>query len=145
MYSHLFFLNTAYSNENILERIEPLQHIEYDIAPRSTAYFTKRNQSPSRSIQYKKIEYEDQLRLQLNAYNTTFNLHLEPNYDLFHPDVVLFQDGQSEKLTPHHVYKGYVVHSDHTDHRWTEEKKKAGLSSINNLGWARIIIRHDLM
>lgn len=131
----------AHARDKRLERIEPLS-VQYDIAPRY--YLEKRHQSLS-TLEPRNIAHDDQLRLQLNAYNTTFYLHLEPNNDLIHPEAVLVTDDTSEPLMRHSVYKGHVVHSDHTDYRWNGER--IGLQDLHqsSLGWARIIVRHDLM
>lgn len=121
----------AYSTKNIhqLERIEPLTNIKYKIAPRSPQFFTKRHQSRSTYIEPKHIEYDDHIQLTLEAYNTTFQLNLEPNFDLFHPQVA------AGTLPRIQVYKGHVLSSTTT----TES------DIMNTLGWARIIIRNDLM
>ena len=130
-------------SEKSLHQLEPLTHVQYDIAPRSSHYYQKRGQSAS-TIQPKSIEQDDQLRLTLNAYNITFHLHLEPNHDLFHPEAVLHQDGNSTPMSLHKVYKGHVVHTEKTNQRWIKEK--AGLfQEDSSLGWARILVRHDLM
>lgn len=102
-----------------MSRVESLHTFDYQIAPRPKHFFEKRGQSPS-LVPPRHIEFDDHLILTLQAYNTTFHLTLEPNLDLFHSDAVLHQQGQSEKLVNHKVYKGHVI---------------AG-------GWARIMMQH---
>lgn len=141
-------------NDNQLNRIEPISNLNVEIAPRSRHFFEKRSQSANPERLPKKIEYDDSLRLSLNAYNQTFYLHLEPNLDLFHPEAVIHHTGgisqriQQEKVL---VYKGHVVDSFNIDNRWIKEK--AGVLEFDSdidavatkFGWARILIRHDLM
>jgi hypothetical protein len=77
------------------------------------------------------------VRLSLIAYNTTFYLHLEPNFDLFHPQAVIHYQGSSRPATKDNinVYKGHVI----------DKQEDELYPSSRKLGWARILIRHDLM
>ncbi|KAI8637171.1 Metallo-peptidase family M12-domain-containing protein [Parasitella parasitica] len=132
-------------------RIESISNLNVQIAPRSRTFFEKRSQSANPERQSKKLEHDDSIRLSLNAYNQTFYLHLEPNLDLFHPEAVVHHNGEttSQRIQRQDilVYKGHVVQSFDMDNRWIQEK--AGILQFNSeatkLGWARILIRHDLM
>lgn len=97
--------------------------MQFDSPNRNT--FEKRRQSTS----------NDPVRLSLVAYNTTFHLQLEPNSDLFHPQAVVHHQGSSRPVGNRNfmVYKGHVVDTDSL-HGYPARK----------LGWARILIRHDL-
>ncbi|CEP15429.1 hypothetical protein [Parasitella parasitica] len=138
-------------SDNQLDRIESISNINVQIAPRPRHFFEKRSQSANPERQPKKIEHDDSIRLALNAYNQTFYLCLEPNLDLFHPEAVVHHTGDS--ISQHIqrqdilVYKGHVEQSFDMDNRWMQEQ--AGIlgfdSDSTKLGWARILIRHDLM
>ncbi|KAI9487615.1 MAG: Metallo-peptidase family M12-domain-containing protein [Benjaminiella poitrasii] len=137
-----------------VNRIETVNDILVDIAPRPQQFFEKRHQSINRELSPKRIEFDDTLRLSFTAYNQTFFLHLEPNIDLFHPDAVLHHQGESRRLYPHEtlVYKGYVAPEDMSDNFWLKTKLGGGVSTFSDskadpskLGWARILIRKDLM
>ncbi|KAL9557529.1 hypothetical protein MBANPS3_001336 [Mucor bainieri] len=141
-------------NDNQLNRIESISNLRVDIAPRSQHFFQKRSQSANAELSPRTLKHDDSFRLSLNAYNQTFYLHLEPNFDLFHPRAVILTEGESaqriqqEKIL---VYKGHVVRPFEMDNRWMQEK--AGVlefdsktdAATTQLGWARILVRHDLM
>ncbi|KAF9582642.1 hypothetical protein BGW38_010939 [Lunasporangiospora selenospora] len=101
------------------------------------------------------ITRHDTLRLQLQAFNTTFFLHLEPNLDLLHPDVNLGPSHAEDSFTVDDLmaFKGVVVqNSEHSDHKWRRtvtmsplEKRSVEhmLHEEGVLGWARIVVEHD--
>ncbi|KAG1057461.1 hypothetical protein G6F43_000711 [Rhizopus delemar] len=94
------------------------------------------------------MEYDDSLRLTVDAFNKTIYLHLAPNYELFHPNAVFYQDGQSIPLKPSdfRVYRGYAIDGLYSEHWWMENVKN--VDDLENqpgvIGWARIIIRNDI-
>ncbi|KAK4516029.1 carnitine O-acetyltransferase yat1 [Mucor velutinosus] len=149
-------LNTGHSfNDNQLNRIESISNLRVDIAPRSRHFFQKRSQSMNPELSPKTLEHDDSFRLTLNAYNQTFYLYLKPNFELFPPQAVMHYTGdendqpiQQEKVL---VYKGHTVRSPEMDNRWMQENAdvlKLGSefdATTTQLGWARILVRHDLM
>lgn len=95
------------------------------------------------------MQYDDTLRLSLAAFNQSLFLHLAPNLDLFHPNAVIHQNGISTKLNPadYRVYRGYVIDDFFSDHWWIsgllpDEKDMENQPGV--LGWARIIVHHDI-
>ncbi|KAI9470806.1 MAG: Metallo-peptidase family M12-domain-containing protein [Benjaminiella poitrasii] len=78
------------------------------------------------------LQNDDQFLFSFSAFNTPIQLHLSPNFDLFHPDaqITLFNHTeitQTERIIPeeYFVYKGHVHHQPSN--------------------WARIIFRQDIM
>lgn len=150
-------LHTGHSfKDNKLNRIESISNLKVDIAPRSRHFFQKRSQSANQELSPKTLEHDDSFRLSLNAYNQTFYLHLEPNFDLFHPEAVIHHtgDGSEQRIQQEKIlaYKGHAVRSFETDSRWMQEKagvlefdSKMDATATTQLGWARILVRHDLM
>ncbi|KAI8059505.1 Metallo-peptidase family M12-domain-containing protein [Gongronella butleri] len=145
----------SHSYDNIRRlRVEPLDEVRVDIAPRPDSFFQKRDISPNRQHVpgAHSIEHDDMLRLNVQAYGRTHHLHLVPNHDLIHPDAVVMSDNGQSPLHPHEfrVYRGYVVHPNFTDARWHEDKiglwRDYNLNQENHgiLGWARILIRTDV-
>ncbi|ORX58092.1 hypothetical protein DM01DRAFT_1405741 [Hesseltinella vesiculosa] len=134
-------------------RVEPLHQVKVDIAPRADAFFSKRSITPNpyHVPSARSIEHDDILRLSLDAFDQTHHLHLVPNHDLFHPDAVVNIQGQDIPLNPQEfrVYRGYVVHANHTDQRWIEDQiglwRDYDLDQHGHgiLGWARVLVRHD--
>jgi hypothetical protein len=120
--------------------------------------FYKRDISlnPNHNGKVKDLRHDDSIRLQFSAFNTTFNLHLIPNLDLFHPNAVFYSESsglkESLKHEDHRIYRGVAVDAASTDARWAEEQTGVWRDrySLENqpilgvLGWARIIVRHDL-
>ncbi|KAI8099578.1 Metallo-peptidase family M12-domain-containing protein [Halteromyces radiatus] len=140
-------------NNRRLLRVEALTKVKLDIAPRPDSFFTKRSLTPNRQYQPRaqSIEHDDILRLAFQAYNQTHHLHLVPNQDLFHPEAVTVIDGKQTSLNhqEYRVYRGYVVDPKLSEQRWTEDQ--AGLwrdyameQDHGILGWARILVRHDI-
>ncbi|KAI9024900.1 Metallo-peptidase family M12-domain-containing protein [Phycomyces nitens] len=138
-----------------LTRIEPLQDLKLDIAPRLDHFYQKRqltrNQAHEPSA--RSVEHDDMLRLTIEAYNQTFYLHLEPNTDLFHHNAMtVYGNGKTEPLLPEsfRVYRGYAIHSQYSDERWKADQtgiKRDHFSAqhdIGVLGWARLVVRHDI-
>lgn len=131
-------------------RVEPISTFKIDVAPRSENFFIKRDISPNSNHvpSSRSMEYDDSLRLTVDAFNKTIYLHLAPNYELFHPNAVFYQDGQSIPLKPSdfRVYRGYAIDGLYSEHWWMENVKN--VDDLENqpgvIGWARIIIRNDI-
>lgn len=111
--------------------------------------------NPNHIAKVKELRHDDSLRLQFSAFNASFNLHLIPNLDLFHPNAVFHSEAlgsHSLKHEDYRVYRGVAVNDENTDMRWAQEQTGVwrdhySLESETNkgiLGWARIIIHHDL-
>lgn len=148
---HCIYVYIGYSIDNKrLLRIEPISTAKVDIAPRSENFFVKRDISPNNHYvpRSRAVEYDDTLRLTIDAFNQTIYLHLTPNHELFHPDAVFHQNGQSNPLRPSdfRVYKGYVIERLYSEHWWISNPKD--FDALENqpgiIGWARIIIRNDI-
>ncbi|KAG1468687.1 hypothetical protein G6F56_003690 [Rhizopus delemar] len=94
------------------------------------------------------IEYDDSLRLVVEAFNKTVHLHLAPNHELFHPNAVFHQNGRSVPLKPSdfRVYKGFAVEGLYSEPWWLSNIKN--IDEMENqpgvLGSARIILRNDI-
>ncbi|CAO3692941.1 unnamed protein product [Rhizopus stolonifer] len=111
-----------------------------ELAPRSNLFFEKRGMSPNHDHvpHPHSVEYDDSLRIAVQAFNQSFYLHLTPNDELFHPDAVIHQNGKSEPLdrSQFKVYHGYAI--EYSGQNWWKEEKRGAV------GWARIVIRNDL-
>ncbi|KAF8988480.1 hypothetical protein BGZ52_009261 [Haplosporangium bisporale] len=167
--------STAWPTIAYSEELQPVQH---DILPRSAEHQLTRNQALRRhllkyhnqplakrqldnwleSLPPTIVQKDDHVRLALTAYNTTYYLHLEPNFDLIHPDLRLSGGGESDAAQSNShdqfkAFKGIVVQD-----RAISQKKwdRAKTTSRNNratvehmlyeegvLGWARMMIEHD--
>ncbi|RCI00370.1 hypothetical protein CU097_009933 [Rhizopus azygosporus] len=77
----------------------------------------------------------EQTRLVIKAFDNVFYLHLEPNTELFHPQAVIYQNGQSVPVDRDIIYKGHVIHADDSDYIWSNYKEQQ-----DSLGWARLMI-----
>ncbi|KAF9901950.1 hypothetical protein EC991_005468 [Linnemannia zychae] len=128
------------------------RHLNNNINPSSP--FAKRGYNSKASI-----EKNDKIRLQFQAFNKTFYLHLEPNHDLLHPD--LFSTTASRSTFSSSVYddikpfKGVVVEDDlHSNQKWeramSTNQAEGQRSTVEQmlyeegvLGWARMMIEHD--
>ncbi|CAG8501757.1 3164_t:CDS:10 [Acaulospora morrowiae] len=110
------------------------------------------------SHQESSLRHDDSMRIQFVAFNQTFNLHLEPNLDLFHPEatITIYHANQTSTTTrlihdDYRLYKGVLLDTDSTDKRLNEDiigLKRRSLSeeleySTGVLGWARIQILDD--
>ncbi|OAD81013.1 hypothetical protein PHYBLDRAFT_76923 [Phycomyces blakesleeanus NRRL 1555(-)] len=147
-------INFSIDNKR-LTRVEPLQNIKLDIAPRLDHFYQKRQLTRNQAHEptARSVEHDDTLRLTIEAYNQTFHLHLEPNTDLFHPNAVTVNEhGVTEPLIPEsfRVYRGYAIETYYSDNRWKADQ--AGIKrddftaqyDVGVLGWARVIVRHDI-
>ncbi|CAG8714481.1 14803_t:CDS:1, partial [Dentiscutata heterogama] len=74
------------------------------------------------------LRHDDSLRLKFVAFNRTFNIHLEPNTDLFHPEATLTIHHSNKtstvtRLLPqdYRLYKGVLLDVDSTDRRLSED------------------------
>ncbi|KAI8079512.1 Metallo-peptidase family M12-domain-containing protein [Gilbertella persicaria] len=129
--------------------VEPIKTVKLDIAARSTLFFEKRDISPNSHYQpnARSLQFDDSLRLSVDAYNKTMYLHLSPNYDLFHPQAVVHQEGKSVRINPsdYRVYRGYVVDPIYSDHYWISGFDDNNMEDQPGiLGWARITVRNDI-
>lgn len=138
-------------NNKQLLWVEPISSVKLDIAARSNNFYEKRDISQNNNYQpnVRSLQYDDLLRLSVNAYNKTLYLHLTPNLDLFHPNAVFHKDGISTKVNPadFRVYQGYVMDDIYSDHWWIsglikDEKEMENQPGV--LGWARIVVRNDI-
>ena len=97
---------------------------------------------------------EDTIRLQFDAFNTTFHLHLEPNLDLIHPEADLGYHSDGRPVLRHEIkaFKGIVVQdAQHSDRKWDRASKtsRAEKRTVEHmlheegvLGWARMMVEH---
>ncbi|CAO0803694.1 unnamed protein product [Mucor circinelloides] len=138
-------------NNKQLLWVEPVSTVKLEIAARSDQFFAKRDISQNSNYQpnVRSLQYDDSLRLSVNAYNKTMFLHLTPNLDLFHPNAVIHANGISTKLNPadFRVYHGYVIDDIYSDHWWISGLLQDEQDMENQpgvLGWARIVVRHDI-
>ncbi|KAG9064683.1 hypothetical protein KI688_002941 [Linnemannia hyalina] len=145
------------------ETLGPLHH---EILPRhlhnnpsSNSPFAKRGDTSAPAL----IEKDDRIRLRFQAFNKTFFLHLEPNHDLIHPDLLAssFSASSSRTTSSSSVYddikpfKGVVVEDDyHSNQKWERamstnqaEEQRSTVEQMlfeeGVLGWARMMIEHD--
>ena len=142
-------MNLGHSvNNKQLLWVEPISSVKLDIAARSTQFFEKRDISENLNYQpnVRSLQYDDSLRLSVDAFNKTIYLHLTPNYDLFHPDAVVHQQGRSVALNPsqYRVYRGYVIDDIYSDHWWISGLEEDMENQPGVLGWARITVRPDI-
>ncbi|CAJ0646015.1 1515_t:CDS:10 [Entrophospora sp. SA101] len=141
----------------------PLTYLEFvsdpsiDILPRNR--FESHNQEYLiQDLDDKSLRHDDSMRIRFIAFNRTFNLHLEPHYDLLHPEATItihHADDTSTTtrllLDDHRLYKGYLLDVKFTDKRLTEDMiglKRKSLSeelfgSVGVLGWASIHVHDD--
>jgi hypothetical protein len=135
-------------NNKQLLWVEPITSVQLDIAARSDQFFVKREISENSHYQpnVRSLQYDDTLRLSVNAFNKTIYLHLTPNHDLFHPNAVFHEQGKSTLLNPSHyrVYRGYVIDDIYSDHWWISGLQEEMDNQPGVLGWARIIVRNDI-
>lgn len=113
---------------------EPISRVETVLAPRiyipSDSAYSKRHTD---------LQHTDSFNLSFIAFNTTINLILSPNTELFHPSATtrIFdnngEDDFVETLDPadFRIYKGYVA----------DDRQPLQSAMLN---WARIVVRHDL-
>ncbi|KAI9279447.1 Metallo-peptidase family M12-domain-containing protein [Umbelopsis sp. AD052] len=141
-------------NNKRLLVVESLKPKSLQIVPRD---FYKRDITPNphHSAKVHELRHDDSIRLQFSAFGTTFNLHMIPNLDLFHPNAVFHLESSGSQSLKHEdfrIYRGVVVDTAYSDARWTEEqtgvwRDRYSLDTDNSvgvLGWARIVVRHDL-
>ncbi|CAG8512136.1 7004_t:CDS:10 [Ambispora gerdemannii] len=104
------------------------------------------------------LRHDDSMRVQFVAFNQTFNLHLEPNLELYHAEAKITYHHSNNtsstiRLLPedHRLYKGIVLGIDSTEKRLVEDiigLKRHSLFeelaySPGVLGWARIHVLDD--
>ncbi|KAG0073077.1 hypothetical protein BGZ89_012145 [Linnemannia elongata] len=148
------------------ETLGPLHH---EILPRhlhnnnptSNSPFAKRGDTSAPVL----IDKDDRIRLRIQAFNKTFFLHLEPNHDLLHPDLIAASSfppsSSSSRTASSSVYddikpfKGVVVEDDyHSNQKWERamstnqaEEQRSTVEQMlfeeGVLGWARMMIEHD--
>lgn len=165
--------STAWPTIAYAEELQPVRH---DILPRSAEHQRTREHALRRHLLKhrdqplakrqldnginpllpKIVQKDDHVRLALTAYNTTYYLHLEPNFDLIHPDLRLSGGGVSDSQSNGHdhfkAFKGIVVQDqDLSQKKWdqamTTSMEKATVEHMlyeeGVLGWARMMIEHD--
>ncbi|KAF9326399.1 hypothetical protein BG006_010165 [Podila minutissima] len=166
--------STAWPTIAYAEELQPVRH---DILPRSAEHqrthehalrrhLLKHHDQPLAKRQLDNCRYplpptiiqkNDHVRLALTAYNTTYYLHLEPNFDLIHPDLHLSGGGVFDSQSNGHdhfkAFKGIVVQDqDLSQRKWdqamaTSMSEKATVEHMlyeeGVLGWARMMIEHD--
>ncbi|KAG0206899.1 hypothetical protein BGX28_001768 [Mortierella sp. GBA30] len=132
---------------------ETIYTLRHEILPRktpnqlriSTSSWNLVKRTASSSI----VQQDDQVKLELLAFNRTFYLHLQPNYDLIHPSLDL-----SEHEDPVKAFKGIVIADEgHSRDKWARVMHGTAPSSMGAvehllleegvLGWARLMIEHD--
>jgi hypothetical protein len=158
-FQYFFFsLGDSYSS-NPLKYLEFISNPTIDILPRNR--FESQNLGNIINLQYlddEPLRHDDSVRIRFVAFNRTFNLHLEPQIDLFHPEATITihhanKTSTTTRLLPedHRLYKGYLLDVKFTDKRLTEDMvglKRKSLSeelfsSVGILGWASIHIHND--
>ncbi|KAF9320878.1 hypothetical protein BG003_004435 [Podila horticola] len=154
---------------------EELQLVRHDILPRSAEHQLAREQALRRhllkhhdqpfakrqldnwikSLPPTIVQKDDHVRLALTAYNTTYYLHLEPNFDLIHPDLQLSGGGVSDSQSNGHdhfkAFKGIVLKDrDISQKKWDRATSRSDRATVEHmlyeegvLGWARMMIEHD--
>ncbi|CAO3624212.1 unnamed protein product [Cunninghamella echinulata] len=146
-------------NNEKLNKIEPITNINLDISSSSSSLSSSSSSLSSSSHSHSHlskrikrsihdIEYEDKIRLQFEGFNQSFSLHLEPNTDLFHPNATIYHSSSQQQIiapTDYRIYKGYVIHSYYSNQTWKEEQIGILPQQEKILGWARIILRNDLV
>ncbi|KAG0286391.1 hypothetical protein BGZ96_009482 [Linnemannia gamsii] len=156
----------------IIAYTETLGPLHHEILPRHrhnnpafNSSFAKRGDSSAPDF----VEKDDKIRLRFQAFNKTFFLHLEPNHDLLHPDLLAagahssaLDAGSSSRMTSSSSvyddikpFKGVVVEDDyHSNQKW--ERAMSANQAVEQrstveqmlfeegvLGWARMMIEHD--
>ncbi|CAG8696745.1 17214_t:CDS:10, partial [Gigaspora rosea] len=140
----------------------PLTYLEFVGYPRMD--ILARNRMDTTSLSRRDLEFDsllqhdDSLRLRFVAFNRTFNIHLEPNTDLFHPEATITihhnnKTSTTTKLLPqdYRLYKGVLLDVDSTDKRLSEDivglKRLSLHEELSNspgvLGWARVMVLND--
>lgn len=139
------------------------RHLHNNPAPNSP--FIKRGDTSAPDF----VEKDDKIRLRFQAFNKTFFLHLEPNHDLLHPDLLAAgahssasDAGYSSRMTSSSSvyddikpFKGVVVEDDyHSNQKWERAMSASQAAEQRStveqmlfeegvLGWARMMIEHD--
>ncbi|KAI8141910.1 Metallo-peptidase family M12-domain-containing protein [Fennellomyces sp. T-0311] len=132
-----------------LSYLEPLRDIQFEVTHHPKKHIKKSESTPDAgyTTDSHAIGYSDNLRLTLHIYNQTVHLHLTPNFDLFHPNAVTWQDRKDTPITHDQlrIYRGHVIVGDmESEHCWKRDSASAEFSDEDTLGWARIIVRQDL-
>lgn len=117
------------------------------------------------------LHHSDHFRLSFMAFNQSFHLHLRPNWALLHPQAkVIYHDSASGsdnttsqatrdlKSQDNWLYRGVVMMDSHSQQRYEKDKKQLletlpdGVEEEDHdfehhpgvLGWARVIVHHDI-
>ncbi|KAF9946018.1 hypothetical protein BGZ72_000759, partial [Mortierella alpina] len=134
---------------------EVIHTLRHDVLPRKQQddqhggrpSLAKRSASPSI------VQQDDRVKLELSAFNRTFYLHLQPNYDLIHPQLDLSGHEDLFSVDDITAFKGVVVQDeDHSRRKWDRALSSTaaeGTGSVEHmlqeegvLGWARMMIEH---
>ncbi|ORX98966.1 zincin [Basidiobolus meristosporus CBS 931.73] len=119
-------------------------------------YDTTHPKNAKRSLKHlPQLLHDDSFRVEFQAFNRTFYLHMEPNTDLIHRDaeIVTYDSAgnpTTSKLHPQKylLYKGIVVESDLSEDILNQEiigfRSSYGVDSkAGNRGWARLVVHQD--
>ncbi|KAG0033418.1 hypothetical protein BGZ81_008504 [Podila clonocystis] len=166
--------STAWATIAYAEELQPVRH---DILPRSAEQQLTREHALRRhllkdhdqplakrqldnwikSLPPTVVQKDDHVRLALTAYNTTYYLHLEPNFDLIHPDLRISGGGMSDSQSNGHdhfkAFKGIVLQDQEmSQKKWDRAMatSRSDRATVEHMlyeegvkGWARMMIEHD--
>ncbi|KAG0224616.1 hypothetical protein BGW42_004979 [Actinomortierella wolfii] len=143
----------------IIAHSEHVVNVQHEILPRVAPHDLHRDQPIAKRailealLSDTTIRYDDTLRLELSAYNTTYYLYLEPNHDLFHSNLDLGEDISRKDIR---AYKGVVLDSKQdADHHWDRIRTSSRRHDESGrtlehmmyesgvVGWARMVIDQD--
>ncbi|KAG9324318.1 hypothetical protein KVV02_006564 [Mortierella alpina] len=132
---------------------EVIHTVRHDVLPRKqrdglgAPSLAKRSAGPSI------VQQDDRVKLELSAFNRTFFLHLQPNYDLIHPQLDLSGHEDLHSKDDITAFKGVVVQDeDHSRRKWDRAMSSMAVEGTDTvehmlqeegvLGWARMMIEH---
>ncbi|KAF9979991.1 hypothetical protein BGZ75_009004 [Mortierella antarctica] len=132
---------------------EVIHTVRHDVLPRKqrdghgAPSLAKRSAGPSI------VQQDDRVKLELSAFNRTFYLHLQPNYDLIHPQLDLSGHEDLHSKDDITAFKGVVVQDeDHSRRKWDRAMSSMAVEGTDTvehmlqeegvLGWARMMIEH---
>ncbi|KAF9167888.1 hypothetical protein DFQ26_002636 [Actinomortierella ambigua] len=150
----------AHTTHNpIIAHSENVVSVHHEILPRVAPHELHQDQSLAKRallearLSDTSIHHDDTLRLQLEAYNATYYLYLEPNHDLFHANLNFGDDMSREDIR---AFKGVVLASKRdADLHWnrirttSRQPDQSGrtldymMHEEGVVGWARMIVDQD--
>ncbi|KAF9186872.1 hypothetical protein BGZ51_001728 [Haplosporangium sp. Z 767] len=102
------------------------------------------------------VQKDDKLRVEFSAFNQTFYLHLEPNFDLIHPKLNLKGQKDLRSLEDIKPFKGIVLQDETLSmQKWERtmdytSTAARGPDTVEQIlyeegvvGWARMMVEHD--